>query len=89
MTQLHPTRCLICGSGDSITVCRYHAPDDYERAVGVSEAFFVRAWVRCAECGFHYSQYSRDPAVLDTKSVPEVAVWPDATDVAYFRSTSA
>ena len=63
--SLHPSRCLICGSGDSVTVCRYHAPDAYERAVGVGEPFFIRAWVRCAECGFHYSQYSRDPDVLD------------------------
>ncbi len=63
--SLHPSRCLICGSGDSVTVCRYHAPDAYERAVGVAEPHFIRAWVRCADCGFHYSQYSRDPEVLD------------------------
>ena len=63
--NLHPSRCLICGAFDSVVVHHYGRPDTYERAVGVAEANFSRAWVRCGGCGFHYSQYSRDPNVLD------------------------
>ena len=63
--NLNPSRCLICGAFDSVVVNRYDTPDSYERAVGVTETDFSRAWVRCGGCGFHYSQYSRDPDVLD------------------------
>ncbi len=62
---MHPKRCLICGSFDATAVFTYDAPDCYEAEVGVEADGFERSWVRCAGCGFHYSQYSRDPAVLD------------------------
>ena len=62
---MHPERCLICGSFESATVLSYDAPDCYEAEVGVGADGFARAWVRCTGCGFHYSQYSRDPDVLD------------------------
>ncbi|MFN3077569.1 MAG: class I SAM-dependent methyltransferase [Alphaproteobacteria bacterium] len=57
--------CLICRGRDFEDVIRYDAPDSYEQAVGVPGSGYARAWVRCRQCGFHFSLYSRDPAILD------------------------
>ena len=57
---MHPERCLICGSYESVTVLGYDAPNCHEAKV--DDNGIARAWVRCAGCGFHYSQYSGDPA---------------------------
>lgn len=57
--------CLLCGHEKSETLAFYDAPDVYERAVGVPQNGYHRAWVRCSECGFIYSVYSRSPEVLD------------------------
>lgn len=62
---MSPETCLICGTPDFVVVQAVTGPDAYERRVGVEAAGFSRAWVRCTACGFHYSLYSRDPAVLD------------------------
>ena len=61
---LMPATCLICGSGTSSTVLRYETPDAYETAVGVPADGHRRQWVECADCGFHYAQYSYDPSRL-------------------------
>ncbi|MEO5372886.1 MAG: class I SAM-dependent methyltransferase [Alphaproteobacteria bacterium] len=58
-------RCFICGGAAFATVCRYDAPDPYERRVGVPAEGYARAWLRCDACGFHLSRYSRSPEVLD------------------------
>lgn len=60
-----PATCLICGGANVTPVFTYAAPDNYERTVGVSEAGYDRAWVRCGHCGFHYSRYGRDADILD------------------------
>ena len=59
-----PEHCLICGDKACTPVHRYDAPDSYERSAGVEAEGYARMWVRCSGCGFHYSRYSRDGAVL-------------------------
>ena len=58
--------CLLCGSTTSRDVLLFDRPDQYEAAVGVTGEGYDRRWVQCGGCGFHYSQFSRDPKVLDT-----------------------
>ena len=54
------TKCLICRSGKSKTVFSYIEPDRYELSVGVKKhKDYFRKWVRCVQCGFYYSVYSR------------------------------
>ncbi|CAA7614515.1 hypothetical protein MTBSS4_110149 [Magnetospirillum sp. SS-4] len=69
------------------------APDAYEQRVGVSGDGFYRAWMRCDGCGFHYSRYSRDPAVLDRlyeQGYREAAAaWRGATTEETFRKVVA
>lgn len=60
-----PNACILCGSPHRRPVARYATPDRYERAVGIGVEGYWREWVVCLECGFHYSRYSRTPAVLD------------------------
>lgn len=62
---LAPQRCLLCGDAEAEPVFRYDAPDSYERTAGVAGAGYLREWVSCKSCGFHYSRYSRDPDILD------------------------
>jgi SAM-dependent methyltransferase len=63
--SISPLCCLVCGQSDATNVVRYASPDPYERAVGIAKEGYFRAWVRCVDCGFIYSRYSRDPEVLD------------------------
>lgn len=60
-----PQECLICGSEQRIVIFSYDRPDSYEQAVGISAEAYNRNWVACEDCGFCYSQYSRDPETLD------------------------
>ena len=57
--------CLICAHTDALTLFSYDQPDVYERKVGICRDGYYRAWVRCSNCGFHYSRYNRDPKILD------------------------
>jgi len=57
--------CLLCGPTEAAVVRCYDAPDRYESAVGVSAENYFRRWMRCSQCGLHYSVYSRDPHALD------------------------
>jgi len=57
--------CLICRSGKYETVFTYDKPDRYERAVGIGSAGYWRKWVRCMDCGFYYSLYSRRDDAID------------------------
>ena len=57
--------CLICKSNIYDIVFSYSIPDQYEKAIGLNNEDYYRKWVRCTKCGFYYSQYSRDPFVLD------------------------
>ncbi len=57
--------CLVCQSPEYRVVYRYEEPDQYELAVGIDSGEYWREWVRCGECGFYYSRYSRDEDVLD------------------------
>jgi SAM-dependent methyltransferase len=58
--------CLICGMKDFKVVANYSEPDQYELAVGIEITNgYWRKWVRCTNCGFYYSLYSRDQRVLD------------------------
>ena len=59
-------KCIICGSNKYEIIFSYDAPDEYEQAVGLSSKNYRRNWVRCSHCGFYYSQYSRDPFLLDS-----------------------
>lgn len=57
--------CILCKSEEYDVVASYEQPDAYERSVGVGEEEYSRQWVRCQNCGFHYSIYSRDEEILD------------------------
>jgi len=65
MKQSHPVNCLICKSEKYKVVFSYTKPDEYERTAGVSGKGYFRKWVRCGQCGFYYSIYSRDPKAMD------------------------
>lgn len=57
--------CLLCKSEGYNIIFDYDAPDQYELAVGVKPEGYKRQWVQCTTCGFYYSLYSRDKAVLN------------------------
>lgn len=65
MGIMYPKKCLLCHSGDHRTIFSYTKPDQYEVAVGVSQKGYFRKWVRCKQCGFYYSIYSRPRNILD------------------------
>ncbi len=65
MNAGHPKNCVICGSKKYKVIFSYDAPDTIEVAVGVKEKGYFRKWVRCAQCGFYYSVYSRGKNVMD------------------------
>lgn len=46
-------------------ILSYSSPDQYEKAVSVPEEGYFRNWVRCSQCGLHYSTYSRDPHAME------------------------
>lgn len=56
-----PDTCLICESPSRGIVFDFDRPDQYEEAMGITGEGYVRQWVACRDCGFHYSRYSRDP----------------------------
>jgi SAM-dependent methyltransferase len=60
-----PTTCPLCAESRYEPVFRYHQPDRYEGAVGVTAAGYARQWGRCGGCHFAYARYSRDPDLLD------------------------
>jgi hypothetical protein len=57
--------CLICESASYRIIHSYDRPDAYERAAGLTGEGYWRQWVRCGECGFHYSRYSRAEDILN------------------------
>ena len=57
--------CLICEFEESEVVLEYDNPDPYEFSMGVSAENYFRKWVRCANCNFHYSTYSRDSTLFN------------------------
>ena len=58
--------CLICGEREFDVVASFDEPDRYEQAVGIMLADdYWRKWVRCSNCGFYYSLYSRNQGTLD------------------------
>ena len=63
--EINETACLICHSRDKKIVFSYQEPDQYEVAAGISKDGYYRRWVNCTGCGFYYSLYSRNSAVLD------------------------
>ena len=66
MNSLNEISCLVCGSKDYDIVCSYAKPDQYEVAVGIKEEGYFRKWVRCRNCGFYYSIFSRSKDALET-----------------------
>ena len=40
-------------------------PNRYERAVGIGSEGYWRHWVRCTDCNFYYSLYSRPDEAID------------------------
>lgn len=46
-----PDTCAICGGELGDTVLAHDGPDRFERAAGVSEANYRRAWIGCRSCG--------------------------------------
>jgi len=60
-----PQACILCGEANHRAVFRYDGPDVYERTAGVEETGYLREWVACAACRFHYSRHARDPDILD------------------------
>jgi SAM-dependent methyltransferase len=62
---MDPHRCLLCGETAATILRTYSAPDVYERTVGISDVGYRRAWVKCQNCDFIYSRYSRHPEALD------------------------
>lgn len=65
MKRGNPKNCLICGSKNYRVVFSYNKPDEYEKNVGVSEKGYFRRWVKCRQCGFYYSVYSRARDAMD------------------------
>ena len=57
--------CMICQAQERVAVFSYNQPDAYECVVGVGPEDYLRQWVRCGKCGFHYSVFSRDEDILD------------------------
>ena len=51
--------CLLCGDKRFIKIFSYQEPDRYEHAIGVKARGYFRHWVRCLNCSFYYSVYSR------------------------------
>lgn len=58
-------KCLICKSPEYSVIFSYDKIDQYEKAMGVSEKRYFRKWVRCKQCGFYYSIYSRPKNTLE------------------------
>lgn len=57
--------CLICKSKNYHILFNYDFPDQYELAVGVKNENYNRKWVKCKECDFCYSIYSRDEEIIN------------------------
>lgn len=57
---------MLCRGRNTRIIFSYDHPDQYEKAVGVSDEGYIRKWIQCKHCGLHYSIYSRDETVLDS-----------------------
>jgi hypothetical protein len=66
MLEKSERACLFCNSTDMEVIFSYDKPDKYEVAVGVVQERYFRSWVKCTNCNFHYSIYSRDSKILDS-----------------------
>jgi SAM-dependent methyltransferase len=88
-----PENCAVCDIKEYRTVLRFDKPDVYERAAGVGLDGYWREWVACAECGFHYSRYSRSPDVFEsfyTKGYrQDQASWRGESSIERFRKIAA
>ncbi len=51
--------CPLCTSTAGETVLTIDRPDRFERAAGISEKNYRRAWVACAGCGLLIDNYDR------------------------------
>ncbi len=50
--------CAICGCRSGRELLRIHAPDRFERHVGVEAEGYVRRWMECGGCGVAVNVYS-------------------------------
>lgn len=64
-TEFREPLCLMCSSTDSDVLQSFSSPDPYELALGLDESEYFRSWLRCRECGFHFSHYSRPSTAFD------------------------
>lgn len=51
--------CYLCGGEASRALCEYRQLDRYEQSLGLSEGGYLRRWLACTSCGFHYSFSNR------------------------------
>jgi len=72
MLEKSERACLFCNSTDMEVIFSYDKPDKYEVAVGVVQERYFRSWVKCTNCNFHYSIYSRDSKILDSKILDSI-----------------
>jgi len=56
--------CIICRSEKYKLIYGYSAPDQYERAIKISNKGYFRHWVKCNNCKLYYSLYSRPKDAL-------------------------
>jgi len=86
-------KCVLCGSSSAGTVMAYSMPDQYETSAGVTDDKYFRRWVRCSDCGFYYSVYSRAPGALNNLYATEYrrngAAWRKETSEEIFNRVVA
>jgi len=61
-------RCFLCleySETEKSTLKSYVVPDQYEKAVGITDHAYFRLWVNCNKCGLKQSLYSRADNALD------------------------
>ena len=62
------TKCPLCKEKFSVkenTIASYEKPDQYEIAVGITEDFYYRKWIKCYRCTLIFSIYSRSNNAFD------------------------
>ena len=86
-------KCLICNSGNSEVVFAYNKPDIYEIAMSEDKAGYFRKWLRCKQCGFHYSVGSQSKQNLRKNYIltyrDKINSWRNASPEETFQKTLA
>lgn len=57
--------CELCQSTEFAVLSSYNEPDNYEQLLDIATENYYRKWVKCENCDFIYSIYSRDVTAMD------------------------